>query len=363
MVDEIESPAGAQLAPTSASASDRFGILSRSTLLRHTLFALVGLGLLYLLIQNLSAYRNSQFAIIAFTVCAVAGLTLLVGLSGQISLGNGAFMLVGAYTLALLQEKWSPGGHGNLQLIGLLGACAAVAAVFGAIVGLAAARLRGPYLAGATLALAIGLPSVGEYEHLSKQLGGNAGLTVTSPNPPSGIDFYKWQSIVCALAAVLVLWVLANVSRSRVGRSFRAVRDDEIAASLCGLSVARVQVLAFVLSAACAGIAGGLVAVIDLTAGPQGFPLSLSLGLLAAAVFGGLGSMAGAVYGSILIGLLPQWSQDVSNALSIHSAKVSNNLPLMVYGVVLAVAMLAVPNGVQGMLRRLWLIVSTDRRR
>ena len=73
--------------------------------------------------------------------------------------------------------------------------------------------------------------------------------------------------------------------------------------------------------------------------------------------------MAGAVYGSILIGLLPQWSQDVANALSIHSAKVSNNLPLMVYGVVLAVAMLAVPNGVQGMVRRLWLVVTTDRRR
>jgi len=162
---------------------------------------------------------------------------------------------------------------------------------------------------------------------------------------------------------VIVLWVLANVSRSRVGRSFRAVRDDEIAASLCGLSVARVQILAFILSAACAGIAGGLLAVISLTAGPQGFPLSLSLGLLAAAVFGGLGSMAGAVYGSILIGLLPQWSQDVANALSIHSAKVSNNLPLMVYGVVLAVAMLAVPNGVQGIVRRLWLVVTTDRRR
>jgi len=363
VADEIEGPAGALLSPTSATSSDRFGVLSRSTLLRHTLFALVGLGLLYLLIQNLSAYRNSQLALIAFTACAVAGLTLLVGLSGQISLGNGAFMLVGAYTLALLQEKWSPGGHGNLQLIGLLAACAAVAAVFGAVVGIAAARLRGPYLAGATLALAIGLPSVSEYEHLSSKLGGNAGLTVTSPNPPSGIDFYKWQSIVCCLAAVLVLWVLANVSRSRVGRSFRAVRDDEIAASLCGLSVARVQILAFILSAACAGVAGGLVSVIDLTAGPQGFPLSLSLGLLAAAVFGGLGSMAGAVYGSILIGLLPQWSQDVANALSIHSAKVSNNLPLMVYGVVLAVAMLAVPNGVQGMLRRVWLVVTTDKRK
>jgi branched-chain amino acid transport system permease protein len=346
-----------------AVTDDRFGIIGRSTLLRHTLFALVGLGVLYLLIQSLSDYRNSQLAPVAFTVCAVAGLTLLVGLSGQISLGHGAFMAVGAYTLALIQGKWTLNGHGNLQLIALLAGSAAVAAVFGAVVGVAAARLRGPYLAGATLALAIGLPSVASYEKLSGKLGGNSGLTVLSPNPPSGMDFYKWQSIICCLAAVVVLWFLANVSRSRVGRSFRAVRDDEIAASLCGLSVARVQILAFILSAACAGLAGGLVAVVDLTAGPQGFPLSLSLGLLAAAVFGGLGSMAGAVYGSFLVILLPFWSQDLSSALSIHSSKVSNNLPLMVYGVVLAVAMLAAPNGVQGLVRRLWGIVTTDRRR
>jgi branched-chain amino acid transport system permease protein len=331
----------------------RDGMLSRSTLLRHTLAALVGLGLLYALINGMGDYRNSQLAPIAYTVCAAAGLTLLVGQSGQISLGHGAFMAVGAYTFALIQEHWTT-GHGNLELIGLLAAAAVGAAVFGAFVGVAAARLRGPYLAGATLTLALGLPSLATYEHLTKQLGGNAGLLVISPNPPTGsIDIYRWQSVICCVSAVVVLWFVANVSRSRVGRSFRAVRDDEIAASLCGLSVARVQVLAFVISAACAGIAGGLLAIIDLTAGPQAFPLSLSFGLLAAVVFGGLGSLAGAVYGSILVVLLPVWSQDLTDALSVHSVKVSNNLPLMVYGVVLAVAMLAAPNGVQGVVRRL----------
>jgi len=362
--DEIESPAGATLAPTSATVDDRFGVLSRSTLLRHSLGAVVGAGLLFLLISNLSDYHNSAWtAPIPYTLCATAGLTLLVGMSGQISLGHGAFMAVGAYTLALIQGKWTVEGHGNLQLIVLLAAAVVVAAIFGAVVGVAAARLRGPYLAGATLALAIGLPSLASYEKLSQHLGGNTGLLVISPNPPSGYNLYKWQSIVCCIAAVVVLWFLANVSRSRVGRSFRAVRDDEIAASLCGLSVARVQVLAFVISAGCAGLAGGLLSIIALTAGPQAFPLSLSLGLLAAAVFGGLGSMAGAVYGSILVVLLPQWSQDFADALSIHSAKVSNNLPLMVYGVVLAVAMLAVPNGVQGLVRRLWQVVGGGRRR
>jgi branched-chain amino acid transport system permease protein len=345
------------------SATDRFGVLSRSTLLRHTLVALVGFGALWLLITGFSDYHNSAWiAPAAYTVCAAAGLTILVGLSGQISLGHGAFMLVGAYTLALVQEHWAT-SHGNLAMIGLLAAAAASAALFGAIVGAAAARLRGPYLAGATLALALGLPSLPTYEHLTDQLGGNAGLFVSSPNAPTNIDLYRWQSVICCVSAVVVLWFLANVSRSRVGRSFRAVRDDEIAASLCGLSVPRVQVLAFVLSAAGAGVAGGLLAMIELTAGPQAFPLSLSLGLLAAVVFGGLGSLAGALYGSVLIVLLPLWSQDITNALSIHSHKVSSNMPLMVYGIVLAVSMLAVPNGVQGLLRRLRIVLTTERRR
>jgi branched-chain amino acid transport system permease protein len=232
-------------------------------------------------------------------------------------------------------------------------AAAAVAALFGGVVGLAAARLRGPYLAGATLALAIGLPQIVNYKHLSTQLGGSNGLVIAAPNPPSGMSLYKWQSLMCGIAAVLILWLLANVMRSRVGRSMRAVRDDEVSAALCGLSVARVQVLAFVLSAACAGVAGGLLAVVKLVAGPGAFDLALSLGLLAAIVFGGLGSLAGALYGSIVVVLLPQWSQDVSDALHIHSDKVTNNLPLLVYGVVLAAAMLAFPNGVQGAVLRL----------
>jgi branched-chain amino acid transport system permease protein len=328
-------------------------ILERSTLLRHTLFALVGLGLLVALTYSFGDFRNStQLSPIAYTLCAAAGLTLLVGQSGQISLGHGAFMAVGAYTFALIQGAWST-SHPNLQLIGLLAAAVVVAALFGAVVGVAAARLRGPYLAGATLALALGLPSLASYEKLSDHLGGNNGLLVSAPNPPSGMNPNRWQAIVCCICVVIVLWFLANISRSRLGRSFRAVRDDEIAASLCGLSVAQVQVVAFIVSAACAGLGGALLAIINLTAGPGAFPLSLSLGLLAAVVFGGLGSLAGAVYGSILVVLLPTWSQDLTDALSIHSNKVSNNMPLMVYGVVLAVAMLAAPYGVQGALKRL----------
>jgi branched-chain amino acid transport system permease protein len=336
--------------------------LLRPTLVRHTLAALLAVGVLYLVILSVDDYRNTdQIAPIAYTACAAAGLTLLVGFSGQISLGHGAFMAVGAYTFALLQAQWENPAYPNLQLVVLLAAAVVVTALFGAVVGAAAARLRGPYLAGATLALALGLPSIASEDHVEDQLGGTSGLGVLPPTPPSGISDARWQALFCCIAAVLVLWVVANISRSRVGRSMRAVRDDEIAASLCGLSVARVQVLAFVISAGCAGLGGALLGVIKLTAGPLAFQLSLSLALLAAVVFGGLGSLAGVVYGSILVVLLPQWSEDLANALSIHSANVSNNLPLMVYGVVLAVAMLVAPYGVQGLLHRLRVAVTRSR--
>ena len=361
MPDQIESPAGAALAPTTVTATDRWGLLSRSTLLRHTLAAIVGLLVVYGLVQMLSDYRNTQLAPIFYTVCAAAGLTLLTGLSGQISLGHGAFMAVGAYTFALLLQDWHT-SHGNLQLIALFLAAIAVASLFGLVMGLAAARLRGPYLAGATLALAIGLPTLATWSKLTQHLGGSNGLTVEAPAPPSGFDLFKWPALVCGIAAVITLWFIANVARSRVGRSFRAVRDDEVAASLCGLSVARIQVLAFIVSAAAAGLGGAMLAYVKQVAGPGAFPLALSIGLLAAIVFGGLGSLAGVVYGSILVAMLPQWSQDVTDALNVHSEKIYADLPLMIYGVVFAVAMLAFPAGVQGALRQLARLALRTRR-
>lgn len=362
MADVDQSPADAAVAGTSPTATDRFGVLSRSTLLRHTLFAVAGIVILYGLVQSLNELNNIKYlAPIAYTLCAAAGLTLLTGLSGQISLGNGAFMAVGAYTFALLINNWHT-GHGNLQLLALFAAAVAVAAVFGAVVGLAAARLRGPYLAGATLALALGLPSLAYYSKLEPHLGGANGLTFSPPSPPGNFNINRWPAFVCCIGAVVTLWFVANIMRSRVGRSFRAVRDDEVAAALCGLSVARIQVVAFLVSAACAGLAGGLLAFVNQTVGPQEFDLALSLSLLAAVVFGGLGSLAGAVYGSILVWMLPFWSRDLTDALSIQNQKISANLPLLVYGVVLAVAMLAVPDGLQGALRRLTRRVVSARR-
>jgi branched-chain amino acid transport system permease protein len=112
--------------------------------------------------------------------------------------------------------------------------------------------------------------------------------------------------------------------------------------------VARVQVLAFVVSAAAAGLAGGLYALTAGQVDPLAFPLTLSLDLLAAAVIGGLGTLSGAAYGAVLITFLPSWSQDVSGLSA--TSKVGTNLPTVIFGLALVLSMLLLPHGIQGLL-------------
>jgi branched-chain amino acid transport system permease protein len=162
----------------------------------------------------------------------------------------------------------------------------------------------------------------------------------------------RWLAWICLLSAVLVMIVLANLNRSRVGRSFRAVRDDEIAASLAGVNVARTQVLAFVVSSACAGLAGSLLALGTTIVNPAEFTIALSLSLLAGLVIGGQGSLAGAWWGALVLVLVPRWSTTVSNALGLGSG-VRSNLALMIYGVVLIVVMILAPSGIDGGVRRI----------
>jgi len=323
-------------------------LLARSTLLRSLSLVVLGATVLAIVSDVIGDYNNLQLAYGAYFFCAIAGLTVLAGLSGQISLGQGALMAVGAYTVALLvgNEGWS--------LLPALGAATIVSTLVGIPVGAAASRLRGPYLAGATLAFAVGLPALAD--KFPGTFGGENGLTINPPTPPSwlGSNFSleQWEAWVACGGALAVLFVLYNLIHSGVGRSLRAVRDDEIAASLCGLRTGRSQTLAFAVSAGCAGLGGGLLTAVEQLAAPGAFQLTLSLYLLAAVVIGGLGSLTGAIWGSALLVLLPSWSNDLGNSFSL-SMNVSNNLPLAVYGVVLIGAMLVWPTGIQGGVRAL----------
>jgi branched-chain amino acid transport system permease protein len=323
-------------------------------------WAVLGLVGYYLLSISLDAFANLQLAQICYMAIATAGLTVLSGLSGQISLGHGAFIAVGAYSAALLLDKqqWPLG----VVLI----AATVITGVLGALVGVAAARLRGPYLAGATLALAVGLPSLADYHGLRDLLGGANGLIVT-PNPPplslgESFPLERWQSWIGGLCLITTLFLLANLVRSRIGRNMRFVREDEDAAALSGVHVARTQILAFCISAACAGLAGGLFAMVNNLAAPGAFTLTLSLSLLTGAVLGGLGSLAGAVYGAVIVTLLPNWSTNLAQAAHLPR-DVYANVPLILYGVVLIVVIVVVPGGIQSGVRRVGRLLRTAVRR
>jgi branched-chain amino acid transport system permease protein len=146
--------------------------------------------------------------------------------------------------------------------------------------------------------------------------------------------------------------LLANLLRNAPGRAFKAVRDNEAAAALAGIDVARTQVLAFVISAGCAGLAGALFAYWSGITSPAGFSLSLSLQLITAIVIGGLGSLAGAVWGSVVLVYVPLLTSGMASTLKLPSS-VADNLPLAIYGGILVIAMLVAPHGIQGALGRI----------
>jgi ABC-type branched-subunit amino acid transport system permease subunit len=314
-------------------------------------------ALLLALTYVLDPFRDYQLATAAAYLCAVAGLTMLIGVNGQLSLGHGALMAFGAYPVALVQNAFSDRGvsaHWTLAVSVLAGVATATAV--GAVVGVAAARLHGPYLAGLTLVVAVAVPSLATL--FGGVFHGEQGLSVYLLPAPAALGadfpFERWQAWLALAAAVLTMLLLANLKRSRFGRTLRAVRDDEVAARLAGIPVARTRVLAFVVSAACAGLAGAMFAILAQSVSPSAFALTLSLNLLLAVVVGGLGSLAGAVWGSLLLVLLPwlvdTFTADLSVSPDVHQ-RLAGNLPLALFGLLLVIVMIAAPGGVQGLLK------------
>ena len=302
------------------------------------LVVVAGAVLIGILTYTLPPFRNYQLATVGAYLCVTAGLTVLTGLNGQLSLGHGALMATGAYTLALWQNRF------NLLVVGIVAAILTTTLV-GAVIGLAAARLRGPYLAGLTLAVAVVVPSI--TSTFDGTFNSDQGLSVALNPPPGVIGVEQWQAWTCWAGALVTVLLLAYLIRGRFGRDLRAVRDDETAAKLAGVGVARTQVLAFVVSAACAGLSGALFAVLAQSVSPGAFPLTLSLFLVMAIVIGGLGRLSGAVIGALLLVALPSLAQSIAEDAG--SQHLEGNLALTFFGVVLVVVMLAAPGGISSL--------------
>src|SRR5947209_15870566 len=180
----------------------------RERTLARSLALVIGAAVVLALItENLSSYRNLQLADGAYYFAVLAGLTMLAGVSGQISLGHGALMAIGAYTVALLM------GNEHWALLPAMLAAVAVTSVTGIPVGAAASRLRGPYLAGATLAFAVGLPALAD--KFPATFGGENGLTVNPPTPPgflgSNFPLERWEAWIACAGGLVVLFVLYNL--------------------------------------------------------------------------------------------------------------------------------------------------------
>jgi branched-chain amino acid transport system permease protein len=323
---------------------------------RHLLLALAALVVVVLVLESTGPFLNAQFTAMAYFSIAAGGLTVLTGLNGQLSLGHGALMAVGAYSTALLLKSAA------LPLPVILLLAVVITLAVGALVGVAAARLHGPYLAGATLALAVAVPGIPLY--FGETLGGEQGLPVRVPEIPTwladaayfvtGQDLtpIRYLAYLSWLAVIIVFVLLANLSRGRVGRNWRAVRDGDVAAELAGIDLGRTRVGAFVVSAGCAGLAGALMALSARLAAPSGFALTLSLSLVSAVVLGGLGTLTGALAGAALLTFLPPLVTGTGTDLGLSDVQAAHLAPLS-YGLVTVLIVLLAPAGLTGGLRKL----------
>jgi branched-chain amino acid transport system permease protein len=280
-------------------------------------------------------YRVSQFTLVIIYAIAVLGLNLLVGYSGQISLGHGAFFCLGAYTGAILLDKTSIPHLLTVPAAGLV--CFAA----GFALGLPALRLRGLYLALVTLAIAIATPVlIKKFDGLT---GGSQGLTVDQPKPASWSGLADDQNLyfISLIVALPLFWFASGLVRRGTGRALIAMRDDETSARTMGVNLATFKTRAFGLSAAYAGIAGALFTFANGFVAPESFTLTVSFAFLAAIVVGGLATVAGAVFGALFIVFVPVWSSDVDEALS-----------GVIYGATLIACMYVFRGGIMGLLRR-----------
>jgi branched-chain amino acid transport system permease protein len=309
------------------------------------LFILLGWVLLLIgdRVDELRVYQGAQIAMYAI---ALSSIVLLTGYSGQVSLGNGAMMAVGGYSAALtLNNLGSPVWFAFVMAV-------VVSALFGAFLGAAAARLSGPYLAGTTLALAVGLPEIANQFAF---LGGVPGILFDVGFPPArfGEEFtqYKWFFWIASFIALLALFITSNILQSRYGRTWRAIRSNSLAAELSGVHSGRMKILAFTISSALAGLAGAVMAMTISLVAPGAYTLSLSFALVTGAVLAGVSSLPGVVFGALILVAIPEVADVLANRLG-GDENLNNYLPGLIVSVLLILSVIFTPNGPGEKLRR-----------
>ena len=297
-----------------------------------------------------SHYRTFQLGFVAVYLVALLGLDMLTGFTGQISLGHGAFMGIGAYTTTILVVDH---GWRDLWTIPIAGV---VAAVFGLAFGLPATRFAGPYLALATFAIPLSL--IGLLKRFPHFTGGNVGKNLPQLHSEFGLHTNPsvWFYAVTWAVALIMLPLALGIVRGRFGRSLRAVRDSEIASTANGVSTAAIKTFAFGISAFYCGIAGALFGIGITYVNPDTFPIELSILLLVGIVIGGAGSLYGMLFGAVFVEFIqiswgPALLEQVSRVHHINTRAPGSGL--VVYGAVLLAVLYVAPAGVAGLVSRL----------
>jgi branched-chain amino acid transport system permease protein len=312
---------------------------------------------------------------------ATLGLNVLSGYAGQISLGISFFMAIGAYTSAWLggnlPSPFDPTVGLGLSFFIWLPAAGVVAALVGALIGPTALRLKGFYLSIVTLALVF----IGQYlfTNATKITGGPQGrsfpqptigdFSFQSPTPILGIQLTTNQCYFLLLLVILALVAIfiANLARSRVGRAFAAVRDNEVGAEIIGVNLFTTKMGAFILSSFIAGIAGALYGSYFAYAEPNSWGLALSIQFVAALLIGGVASVWGSILGAAFVFALPQALETLSILPQSASAGgiSGGNLSAIIYGLLIIVFLLFEPAGIIGLIRRLQMVMRRfdDRRK
>jgi branched-chain amino acid transport system permease protein len=291
-------------------------------------------GLLAVWVEGYTLHRFTLAAVFAIAIC---GLNLLTGLSGQLSIGHGAFYAVGAYTAAI--------GMRHLGLDAYLCVPLAAAIAFGAglLVGLPVVRFGLVHLALATWGLALALPQFLKSSLMSRWTGGVQGLYLDRPGVPAGLPLSEdqwWFAIAMSVLAMALL-SLRNLRDSRWGRALQALADQPLVAQAMGVDMVRARAIAFGASAAYAGVAGALGALLTDFVGPDSYGSWFSIELLIGAVVGGLYSAWGALFGGLLMKFLPDFARGASGLLTFPA-----------HGLLLIAMVWFLPRGLAGLLER-----------
>lgn len=288
----------------------------------------------------LSRYMLSVLVLCNIAVVGSLALMILTGFCGQISLGHGAFMGVGAFASAWFSTRGVP----FVPALFLGGCCTAAV---GMLFGLPSAKLKGIYLAIATLAAQLILEYC--FLHMDPVTGGSTGVSV---DPPKIFGFafdtdgrMLWLTLAFAVLAIIAT---SNLIRSKPGRAFISIRDHYLAAEIVGVNLFLWKTIAFGLSAFMAGIAGGLWAHYTQIVTPEPFNIGLSISYLAMIVIGGMGSVQGAVFGAIFITLLPEgltWLAGLGEGVFPNLVEKLSALKEGVFGLTLVLFLIFEPEG------------------